>query len=90
MADATAKSIVTSVTLRNASIMYQPPQFVATEVYKQIDVNDPKAKITKYLSSDFFRKEGNLQRGEGGRAKEVDSKQPQFRGIALNTLLHLK
>lgn len=69
MADATAKSIVTSVTLRNASIMYQPPQFVATEVYKQIDVNDPKAKITKYLSSDFFRKEGNLQRGEGGRAK---------------------
>lgn len=69
MANATGRSIITSIPLRNASIMYKPPQFVATEVYRQIDVNDPKAKITKYLSSDFFRKEGSLERGEGGRAR---------------------
>jgi len=74
MANQTSRSIVTSIPLRNASVMYKPPGFVATEVFKQIDVNDPKAKITKYLASDFFRREGNLQRGEKGRAKRGDFK----------------
>jgi len=63
----TAASLVTSVQLRNASVYYPAPEYVATEVFKQIDVSDPKAKITKYEKADFFRNDIAL-REEGARA----------------------
>jgi len=61
------KSIVTASALRNASILYQSPEFMANQVFPVLQSNDPTMKITKYLPADFFRNDAGL-RGEGGEA----------------------
>ena len=62
------KNIVTASALRNASIYYQSPEFVAGQVFPVLNANDPTMKITKYLASDYFRNDAGV-RGEGGEAK---------------------
>jgi hypothetical protein len=62
------KNIVTASALRNASIHYQMPNFIAQEVFPVMQVNDPTMKLVKYLPSDYFRDEAEV-RGEGGAAK---------------------
>jgi hypothetical protein len=63
----TAKSIVTASALRNVSIYFKSPEFVADQVFPIMNINDPTAKITKYLESDFFRDDAR-PRGEGAQA----------------------
>ncbi len=63
-----AKNIVTSAPLRNVSIYFKSPEFVADQVFPMLDINNPTAKITKYLESDFFRNDAGV-RGEGGEAR---------------------
>ena len=62
------KNIVTASALRNASIYYQSPEFVADQVFPVIQANNPTMKITKYLASDYFRNDAGV-RGEGGEAR---------------------
>ena len=62
------KSIVTAGTLRNASIYYQSPEFIADQVFPVLQSNDPTMKITKYLPADFFRNDAGV-RGPGGEAR---------------------
>jgi hypothetical protein len=64
----TAKSIVTAAALRNVSIYFSSPEFVADQVFPIMNINDPTAKITKYLESDFFRNDAG-PRGEGSQAR---------------------
>lgn len=64
----TAKSIVTASALRNVSIHFKSPDFVADKVFPIVDVNDPTAKITKYLESDYYRNDAG-PRAEGGQAR---------------------
>lgn len=63
----TAKSIVTASSLRNVSIYFKSPEFVADQVFPLMNVDDPTMKLTKYLESDFFRNDAAL-RGEGSQA----------------------
>jgi len=62
------KNIVTASVLRNASIFYQTPEFLADQVFPVLPANAPSMKITKYLASDYFRNDAGV-RGEGGEAK---------------------
>ncbi|HSA06152.1 MAG TPA: hypothetical protein P5556_03125 [Candidatus Gastranaerophilales bacterium] len=62
------KNIVTASALRNASIFYSTPEFVADQVFPLLQTNSPTMKITKYLPSDYFRNDADV-RGEGGEAK---------------------
>lgn len=62
------KNIVTASALRNASIYYQTPEFVAGQVFPVLQTNAPNMKITKYLPADYFRNDAGV-RGEGGEAK---------------------
>ncbi len=62
------KNIVTASALRNASIYYQTPEFVADQIFPVLQANAPTMKITKYLPSDYFRNDADV-RGEGGEAK---------------------
>ena len=54
--------------MRNASIYYQTPEFVADQVFPILQANAPTMKITKFLPSDYFRNDAGV-RGEGGEAK---------------------
>ena len=62
------KNIVTASALRNASIFYQTPEFVADQIFPVLQANAPTMKITKYLPSDYFRNDADV-RGEGGEAR---------------------
>ena len=62
------KNIVTASALRNASIHYQTPEFIAGQVFPVLQTNSPTMKITKYLAADYFRNDAGV-RGEGGEAK---------------------
>jgi len=62
------KNIVTASALRNASIFYQTPEFIADQVFPVLQANAPTMKITKYLPADYFRNDADV-RGEGGEAK---------------------
>ncbi len=62
------KNIVTASALRNASIFYQTPEFVAGQVFPVLQTNAPTMKITKYLPADYFRNDASV-RGEGGEAR---------------------
>lgn len=62
------KNIVTASALRNASIFYQTPEFVADQVFPVLKTNSPTMKITKYLPADYFRNDASV-RGEGGEAR---------------------
>ncbi len=62
------KNIVTASALRNASIYYQTPEFIADQVFPVLQANAPTMKITKYLPADYFRNDAGV-RGEGGEAK---------------------
>jgi len=64
----TAKSIVTASSLKNASIHYSSPEFIAGQVFPILKANDPTMKITKYLAADYFRNDAGV-RGEGGEAR---------------------
>ncbi len=54
--------------LRNVSCAYRNQSYVAPLVFPVIDIDDPKAKIMKYLKGSFFRDEAGM-RGPGGEAK---------------------
>ncbi len=62
------KNIVTASALRNASIFYQSPEFVADQVFPVLKTNGPSMKITKYLPGDYFRNDADV-RSEGGEAR---------------------
>ena len=62
------KNIVTASALRNASIFYQTPEFIAGQVFPVLQTNSPAMKITKYLPADYFRNDAGV-RGEGGEAR---------------------
>lgn len=62
-----AKNIITASSLRNISVAYDTPEFVASQVFPLLDVNDVTAKITKFEASDYFRNDAK-HRSEGARA----------------------
>jgi hypothetical protein len=62
------KTIVTANALRNASIYYQAPEFMADQVFPVLFAENPTMKITKYLAADYFRNDADV-RGEGGEAQ---------------------
>ena len=68
-----ARSLVSSVPLKNASIYYTSPEFIADQVFPIVDMDSPVGKITTYLPGDFFRNEADL-RGESGRARRAGFK----------------
>lgn len=77
MGSNTASSLVTARPLRNAAIGVPMPEYINGQVFKQIDVTDPKAKITKYLASDFYRNDLK-PRSEGGAATRSGFKTTQI------------
>ena len=62
-----AKNIVTASALRDVSLYFGSPEYVADQVFPLININNPTAKLTKYLESDFFRNDARV-RGEGAEA----------------------
>jgi|GEM_PF-1293684 len=78
------KNIVTASALRNASIFYNTPEFIANQVFPVLQANSPTMKITKYLPADYFRNDADV-RGEGGEAKRGGFKTTEVTYSAIET-----
>lgn len=78
------KNIVTASALKNASIFYQTPEFVADQVFPVLKTNAPTMKITKYLPADYFRNDAGV-RGEGGEARRGGFKTAEVTYSAIET-----